>query len=114
MTEHEKGPIERIRSLSDEELLAELAESQAAIAEAGPRMWISAAVSPDGNEFGSIAVMAVSREEAVEKAREALKDAGGKYVRCQRYAANLVANLDRMRVIESGVLIDWGPCEEKK
>ena len=74
------------------------------------RLWVSAALSPYGNPYGAVAVVAETRREAIAKAREALEKNTFGYAPAQRHKANLLANLDRsMEEVSGGVYIDWGP-----
>jgi hypothetical protein len=77
------------------------------------QLWISGARSPYGNPYGLIAVVAATKDEAVQKARAALVAAKVNYVPAQEYRDNLLANLDEMHTMADGVIIDWAPAERK-
>jgi hypothetical protein len=81
--------------------------------EATMRLWISSALSPYGNEYGVIAVVAKTKDEAIEKAKAGLAAKRPNYVPAQRYVENLVEHLDGMRPVDGGVFIDWAPAERK-
>lgn len=80
------------------------------------RLWISAAVSPYGNEYGLIAVVAETRDEAIAKARDELESSRQNlgYVPHQEYAKNLLDNIENMRDIPEGVLIDWDSVGKRR
>ena len=72
------------------------------------KLWISSALTSYGNEYGLVAVVAETREEAIAKANAKLSlDDPGNYVPNQRYAEALLDNLDAMSEITDGVFIDW-------
>ena len=72
------------------------------------RLWISSAVTPYGNEYGLVAVVAETREEAIAKANAKLcLDDPGNYIPNQRYAQALLDNLDAMPEVTDEVFIDW-------
>jgi hypothetical protein len=73
------------------------------------KLWISSAMSPHGTSYGLVAVLAETRHEAIARARAAIEaDDGGKYLPAQRYAANLLENLDtQMTEVPSGAVVDW-------
>ncbi len=82
-----------------------------------PKLWTSSAVSTYGNPFGFIAVVAETKEEAIAKARESIKadTSHGGYVPAERYAQNLLDNLDaQMAEAPSGVAIDWSPASKSR
>jgi hypothetical protein len=70
------------------------------------KLWIGTALTPYGNEYGLVAVVAETREEAIAKAKLSLDDPGN-YVPNQRYAGGLLDNLDAMSEIADEVFIDW-------
>jgi hypothetical protein len=72
------------------------------------KLWISAALTPHGNEYGLVAVVAETRTEAIAKAGAKL-DLGdpGNYVPNQRYAQALLDNLAAIREVSDEVFIDW-------
>jgi hypothetical protein len=74
------------------------------------KLWTSSAISPQGNSYGLVAVLAETRHEAIARARAAIEadDDGGKYLPAQRYALNLLENLDtQMTEVPSGAVVDW-------
>jgi magnesium chelatase family protein len=72
------------------------------------KLWISSALTPHGNEYGLVAVVAETREEAIAKANAKLSiDEPGNYVPNQRYAEALLDNLDAMSEVTDEVFIDW-------
>ena len=77
------------------------------------KLWISSAMSPYGNPFGLVAVVAETKEEAVSKATAAL-DSPQSYVPAEQYRQNLLEHLDTMAVVDAGVVIDWSPTEKKR
>lgn len=73
-----------------------------------PKLWIGTALTPHGNEYGLVAVIAVTRQEAIAKANAKLQiDDPGNYVPNQRYAKALLDNLETMREVTDEVFIDW-------
>lgn|GEM_PF-3483175 len=72
------------------------------------KLWIGSALTPYGNEYGLIAVIAETREEAIAKANAKLQiDGPGNYIPDQRYAEALLDNLAAMREVTDEVLVDW-------
>jgi len=91
-------------------MTATVTDSAAAEVPSGaPRLWISSALSPYGNPYGSITVIAATRDEAIARARQELESHKSlTYVPDARYAANLLENLEQeMTEIPGGVFIDW-------
>jgi hypothetical protein len=79
------------------------------------KLWISAALTPHGNEYGLVAVVAETREEAIAKANAKLSLSDpGNYVPNQRYAQALLDNLDAMREVKDEVLIDWEAARQRR
>jgi biotin carboxylase len=78
------------------------------------KLWISTAVSPDGNPFGTVAVIAETKTEAIAKARVALQKTSSNYVPAQEYQQNLLDHLDDMEAVGEGVYIDWQPIEKRR
>ena len=79
------------------------------------KLWISAAQTPYGNEYGLVAVVADTREEAIAKASAKLQlDDPGNYVPDQQYARNLLENLAAMREVEDEVFIDWDAARKRR
>lgn len=78
------------------------------------KLWISAALTPFGDEYGLVAVVAETREEALAKANAKLSlSAAGNYVPNQRYARSLLDNLDAMREVEDEVFVDWDAARQR-
>lgn len=72
------------------------------------KLWIGSAVSPYGNPFGFLAVVADTREEAIEKAGAYLDEQGpASYVPAENYRQNLLDHLDQIEEVEGGVAVDW-------
>jgi hypothetical protein len=72
------------------------------------KLWISAALTPYGNEYGLVAVVGETREEAIAKASAKLKlNDPANYVPDQLHARALLNGLYTMREIEDAVFIDW-------
>lgn len=72
------------------------------------KLWISGALTPHGNEYGLVAVVADTREEAIAKANAKLQiDGSGNYIPDQGYAKALLDNLAAMREVTDEVFIDW-------
>jgi hypothetical protein len=71
------------------------------------KLWASHAATPYGNDYGQIAVVAATREEAIAKARLMLSSQKHSYVPDQRYADALLDNLDSMYEVTDGVVVDW-------
>lgn len=84
----------------------------------GLKLWISTAQTPHGNEYGLVAVIADTREEAIAKASAKLQlafkgDKGG-YMPDQRYAQALLDNLGSISEVEDEVFIDWSPARRSR
>lgn len=77
------------------------------------KLWISTAATPHGNEYGLVAVVAETREEAMAKARAKLDAAlaTATYAPARDYARVLLDGLGDMREADNGVVIDWTPAE---
>jgi hypothetical protein len=76
------------------------------------KLWTSCALTPYGNEYGLVAVVAETREEAIALANAKLSlDDPGNYVPDQRYAEALHDNLDTMSEVADGVFIDWSAAK---
>lgn len=73
------------------------------------KLWTAAAETPHGNEYGCVAVIAETKEEAITKARLKIEAdlARESYVPSQRYCRSLLANLGDMREAEDGTFVDW-------
>jgi hypothetical protein len=72
------------------------------------KLRISSALTPYGNEYGLVAVVAETQEEAIAKVSAKLQlDDPGNYVPNQLYAQALLDNLDAMREVTDEVFIDW-------
>jgi hypothetical protein len=71
------------------------------------KLWIGTALTPHGNEYGLVAVVAETREEAIAKANAKLSLGDpGNYVPDQRYAQALLDNLGAMREVGDEVFIE--------
>jgi hypothetical protein len=70
------------------------------------KMWVGHALTPYGNEYGKIVVIAKTKEEAIVKARQDLSREHP-YAPDQAYAQALLDNLDNMYEVREGVTIDW-------
>lgn len=77
-------------------------------------LWISAAETPYGNEFGLVAVIAATREEAMAKAGAKLELTANNYVPDRRYAQALLDGLGAIREVEDDVFIDWTASERRR
>jgi hypothetical protein len=71
------------------------------------KLWISSALTQYGNEYGLIAVIAATEEEAIAKIRQELEQNHSNYVPIQHYVQALLDNLDNIREVPSGVVVDW-------
>ena len=72
------------------------------------KLWISTAMTPYGNEYGVVAVIAETVEEAIAKANAKLQlDDPGNYIPNRRYAEALLDNLDAMAEVTDEVFVDW-------
>ena len=72
------------------------------------KLWISSALTPHGNEYGLVAVVAETRDEAIAKVNAKLSlDDPGNYVPNRSYVEALLDNLDAMREVTDEVFIDW-------
>lgn len=83
-----------------------------------PKLWISTAQTPYGNEYGLVAVVAATREEAIAKASAKLQLAfggdKGVHVPSRRYAKELLDGLAAIREVEDEVFVDWSPAERRR
>jgi hypothetical protein len=70
------------------------------------KLWVGSALTPYGNEYGLVAVVAETRDEAIAKARRELSQ-NHSYVPHKRYADALLDNLDNMCEVREGVVVDW-------
>lgn len=71
------------------------------------KLWASHAATPHGADYGQIAVVAETREEAIAKGRASLLSVKHGYVPDQRYADALLENLNDMYEVTDGVIVDW-------
>ncbi|OBA57320.1 hypothetical protein A5647_24205 [Mycobacterium sp. 1100029.7] len=73
------------------------------------KLWVGAALSPYGNEYGLIAVVAETKDEAITKARNELSSGHSNHghQQYQDYADALLENLDNISEIKEGIVIDW-------
>lgn len=79
------------------------------------KLWISTAVTPHGNEYGLLAIVADTREEAIAKANAKLSlSTPSNYVPDRRYAQALLDNLGAMRGVEDEVFIDWDAARQRR
>jgi hypothetical protein len=79
------------------------------------KLWASSAVTPYGNDYGLVAVVAETRDEAIAKANAKLSiDDPGGYVPNQRYAQALLDNLDAMSEVTDQVIIDWDAARRRR
>lgn len=79
------------------------------------KLWIGTALTAYGNEYGLVAVVAETREEAIAKANAKLSLSDpGNYVPDQRYAQALLDNLGAMRVVEDEVFVDWEAARQRR
>ena len=70
------------------------------------KLYVSAAMLDYDDPWNLMAVVADSREEAIERVREVLQAEDDIN---EQYRNNMLANLDSLQVVESGVFIDWEP-----
>jgi hypothetical protein len=76
------------------------------------KLWTSSAITPHGNEYGLVAVVAETRQEAIAKANAKLcLDDPGNYVPNRRYTQALLDNLDAMSEVTDEVFVDWGAAK---
>jgi hypothetical protein len=76
--------------------------------ETDTKLWISSALTPHGGEYGLVAVVAETRQEAIAKVNAKLQiDDPGNYVPNKTYAEALLDNLDALREVTDEVFIDW-------
>jgi hypothetical protein len=78
------------------------------------KLWISAAATPYGGEYGLVAVVAATREEAIAKAGAKLELTAMNYVPHQRYAQALLDGLIGIREVSDEVFIDWTAAEPRR
>lgn len=79
------------------------------------KLWISTAITPHGNEYGLVAVIAETREEAIAKAGAKLDlDDHRNYVPDQRYAQALLDNLATISEVKDEVFIDWEAARQRR
>jgi hypothetical protein len=79
------------------------------------KLWTSSAMSPYGNPYGGITVLAETREEAITKAKAALTaHVEDSYVPRREYVANLIEHLDGIEEVPDGVFIGWDPTEKRR
>ena len=78
------------------------------------KLWISSALTASGHEYGAVAVVAATREEATVKVRAALARQSAGAQPDQRYIDNLADNLEAtLSEYPEGVFIDWSPVERR-
>lgn len=78
------------------------------------KLWIGTALTPYGNEYGAVAVIAETRDEAIAMANAVLSLDPGNYVPNQKYARALLDNLGNMQEVPEGVFIDWGCAQSRR
>jgi len=78
------------------------------------KLWISAAPTPYGNEYGLLAVVAETRDEALAKAEAHLRATDEHYAPRARYVDALLDGLTSMREIADGVAIAWDAAERRR
>jgi hypothetical protein len=80
------------------------------------KLWISTAETPYGNEYGVVAVIAATREEAIAKAATKVEESlkGETYVPNQRYVRSLLDGLSEIREVQDEVHIDWTPPRRRR
>jgi hypothetical protein len=79
------------------------------------KLWISSALTPHGNEYGLVAVIAETREEAIAKAGAKLDLSDpGNYVPDKRYVQALLDNLGAMREVTDEVFVDWEAARPRR
>jgi hypothetical protein len=71
------------------------------------KLWLGTALTPYGNEYGSVLVVAETREEAIAMANAKLSLDSGNYIPDQKYAQALLDNLDNMSEVSEGVFVNW-------
>jgi len=79
------------------------------------KLWVSTALTPYSNEYGLVAAVAETRDEAVSKIRAKLEAENTNYVPQQKYIRNLLEDLEStIQEIEDGVIVDWSPAEKRR
>jgi hypothetical protein len=78
------------------------------------KLWIGTALTPHGSEYGLVAVVAETREEAMAKAGAKLELDGTNYIPDKRYAQALLDNLGAMREVKDEVLVDWDAARPRR
>ena len=75
------------------------------------KLWISTAMSPPGNPYGLVAVVAETKDEAIAKIRAAIEEAGpSNHPPTQQYTRDLLNALDaEIEEVVEGVFVDWSP-----
>jgi hypothetical protein len=79
-----------------------------------PKLWITAAQTPYGNEYGAVAVIAATREEAIAKAAAKLQESKSTYVPDQGYTQALLDSLGAISEVEDEVFIDWSHAKRRQ
>jgi hypothetical protein len=78
------------------------------------KLWIGTALTPYGGEYGLVAVVAETREEAMAKAGAKLELDKGNYIPDQRYALALLDNLGAIREVHEEVFVDWDAAHPRR
>jgi hypothetical protein len=78
------------------------------------KLWISTALTPYGNDYGAVAVIAETREEAIAKAGAKLELAATNYVPHRHYAQNLLENLGDICEVEDEVFVYWDAAKPRR
>jgi hypothetical protein len=76
------------------------------------KLWISNAVGPNGEPWGTIAVIAETREDAIAKARQRLEQMDtSRHPEAQEYRQSLIGNvaLTMNQAVLGDVFIDLDP-----
>ena len=79
-------------------------------------LWVSSATTPYGNEFGTVAAVAETREDALRKIRHHLEEIGEQgYVPAEQYRRNLIESLEStLTKVTKEVIVDWTPSESRR
>ncbi|GAB4671361.1 hypothetical protein [Mycobacterium avium] len=77
------------------------------------KLWLGTALTPHGNEYGAVVVIAETWEEAIAKASAELSSGADNYVPNQQYANALLDNLANIQEISDGVFVDWSPSRKE-
>lgn len=72
------------------------------------KLWLGTALTPYGNQYGSVVVFAETKEDAISAAKEKLSDVGS-YTPDRRYSQALLDNLTNIQEVPDGAFVDWSP-----